>query len=350
MDSGQNIAVYIRVRDNSEGKRVLTTNAGSGELKLHTPKEDRVFTFDFVGGEDTAQEAVFDAVGRPLTEECLNGYNATVFAYGQTGSGKTHTMFGPPSTEPDDEERGLTPRVLDHIFALMAREERLSDGEVTYRCVGSLLEIYKETITDLLDASRTATPTPTGGAAAAAAASSAASDAATTSSGGLKLREDATRGVYVEGICQEELRKPDEALQLLAHGISQRHVGSTAMNAQSSRSHLVFSLVIEAVDTSNSMRRVRTSQFNLVDLAGSERQKDTQAAGQRLKEACSINKSLSALGNLIHALTTRGDAAASKRGGGHIPYRDSKLTHLLKDSLGGNAKTCVIANVSPNER
>ena len=164
------------------------------------------------------------------------------------------------------------------------------------------------------------------------------------------MREDATRGVYVEGICQEELRKPDEALQLLAHGISQRHVGSTAMNAQSSRSHLVFSLVIEAVDTSNSMRRVRTSQFNLVDLAGSERQKDTQAAGQRLKEACSINKSLSALGNLIHALTTRGDAAASKRGGGHIPYRDSKLTHLLKDSLGGNAKTCVIANVSPNER
>ena len=105
-----------------------------------------------------------------------------------------------------------------------------------------------------------------------------------------------------------------------------------------------------ARDRTNSMRRVRTSQFNLVDLAGSERQKDTQAAGQRLKEACSINKSLSALGNLIHALTTRGDAAASKRGGGHIPYRDSKLTHLLKDSLGGNAKTCVIANVSPNER
>ena len=118
--------------------------------------------------------------------------------------------------------------MLDHIFALMAREERLSDGEVTYRCVGSLLEIYKETITDLLDASRTATPTPTGGAAAAAAAASAASDAA----GNERRRPEAARGRdarrTVEGICQEELRKPDEALQLLAHGISQRHVGSTA--------------------------------------------------------------------------------------------------------------------------
>ena len=221
------IAIFVRCR-NQEGKKALSADPETGAITLHThaSSEDKRFTFDFVGSEATAQEEVFDCVGRPLSDACLAGYNATVFAYGQTGAGKTFTMYGGSG-----EQRGLTPRVLDHLFALMAREERTTDGEITYRCVGSLLEIYQETITDLLEHFQLST-SGSGGAAAAAATYG------VEGSYGhhLRLREDAARGVYVQGLREVELRTPEEAMRMLTFGTAGRTVGATAMNSQSSRS------------------------------------------------------------------------------------------------------------------
>ena len=345
------IALYVRVRQHSgRGAAAVTTDASRGEVVLRTAaaEDARTFTFDGVGGEATSQEEVFEALGRPLCDDaCMLGYNATCFAYGQTGAGKTYTMYGPNGNTDDAEQRGLTPRVLDHLFARMAREERVSDGTLKYNCSGSFLQIYNERIIDLLEGYHA-----DGAAAPSSSSSSSAGAHALTQQASLKLREDARRGVYVENITQEHLRGSADALRLLAHGVAQRAVGTTAMNASSSRSHLVFTLSMEAVDESpEGVKRVRTSQFHLVDLAGSERQRDTHTSGTQLSEACSINRSLSALGNVITALTKRGDASAAGASakGGFVPYRDSKLTHLLKDSLGGNAKTCIIACVSAAE-
>ena len=189
---------------------------------------------------------VFTCIGRPLSEACLSGYNVTTFAYGQTGAGKTYTMFGEEGTD----ARGLTPRVLEHLFALMAREERTSredkgnggggggslgegeksdGGETTYRCTSSLLEIYNETITDLLEGYKRSAPATPAAPTPLASSSSFASGGESAVGVGLKLREDATRGVYVEGICEEELRTPAEAMAILAYGTSRRSVGATAM-------------------------------------------------------------------------------------------------------------------------
>jgi kinesin family protein 15 len=191
-----------------------------------------------------------------------------------------------------------------------------------------------------------------------------------TGHGGLRLREDATRGIYVEGLHHEDVGTAEEATRLLQRGAAHRAVGSTAMNSHSSRSHLVFTLAVQAThEADDGIRRVRTALLHLVDLAGSERQRDTQATGARLREACHINRSLSALGNVITALTSGGGqsrpikanpgalsalpSAVPSAGGSaatHVPYRNSKLTLLLKDSLGGNSKTCIIATISPLER
>ena len=256
---------------------------------------------------------------------------------GQTGAGKTFTMYGAGAYGAALEQtRGLTPRVLDHLFALMARDERKARDEPTsnvtvkYKCTASMLEIYNEKITDLLDGYG---EQATGGAAIGI------HPMAAGPAKGLRLRDDASGRVYVENISHEEVCDTEDAMKMLAFGAAKRSVGKTDMNAESSRSHLVFTLNIQEDRTGhNGVKRVRTAQFNLVDLAGSESQKSTNASGAQLREACSINKSLSHLGNVITALSS---------GTGHVPYRDSKLTYLLKDSLGGNAKTCIIANVSP---
>ena len=346
-----NIAIFVRVRKQREdaGAKSVSTDPVRGTVVLHTPTEDRTFSFDRVGGEATTQEEVFEAVGQPLSDACMAGYNAAIFAYGQTGSGKTFTMgFEAEQASAAPEARGLTPRVLDYLFAWMARDERKTGGQLSYRCTGSLLEIHNETLTDLLDPP----------------------DALPTGHGGLRLREDATRGIYVEGLHQEDVGTAEDAARLLQRGAAHRAVGSTAMNSHSSRSHLVFTLAVQAThEADDGIRRVRTALLHLVDLAGSERQRDTQATGARLREACHINRSLSALGNVITALTSGGgqsralkanpgalsalpSAVPSAGGSGatHVPYRNSKLTLLLKDSLGGNSKTCIIATISPLER
>ncbi|XVF67637.1 hypothetical protein PTKIN_Ptkin10aG0137300 [Pterospermum kingtungense] len=281
------------------------------------------FTFDHVACEtvdQVLQEMLFRMAGLPMVENCLSGYNSCMFAYGQTGSGKTYTMLG----EMEDLEakpspqRGMIPRIFEFLFArIQAEEEIRRDEKLKYNCKCSFLEIYNEQITDLLDPSST----------------------------NLLLREDVKKGVYVENLSEFEVQTVGDILKLLTQGSLNRKVAATNMNRESSRSHSVFTCIIERRWEKDSTTNLRFARLNLVDLAGSERQKTSGAEGERLKEAASINKSLSMLGHVIMILL---DVARGKSR--HVPYRDSKLTFLLQDSLGGNSKTMIIANVSPSIR
>ena len=219
-------------------------------------------------------------------------------------------------------QRGLLPRIIDYVFDAIAVAEAGGENGIKYACRISFLEIYNERVFDLL------APPPKSGAAAPA----------------LLVRENASRGVFVEDLTEQAVRTAGEAQELLGRGQNGRHVAATAMNRESSRSHSVFTIVIESSERRGGLVRSRLANFHLIDLAGSERQKLTGATGERLKEAGQINKSLSALGNVIAALV---DISQGKQR--HVAYRDSKLTQLLRDSLGGNAKTVLIANLSPAE-
>lgn len=255
----------------------------------------------------------------------LEGYNGTIFAYGQTGCGKSHTMQGPDiqpgiiMTSEQSAQRGIIPRSFDHIFEAIS----VISG-IRYLPLVSYLEIYNENIRDLLNP---ATPAST-----------------------LILKEQPNEGIIVQNLSSHSVHNAEECEQLLAIGSKNRMVGATLMNAGSSRSHSIFIINLEQITTSNGntnnknpddVSTIKKGKLNLVDLAGSERQNKTGATGDRLKEATKINLSLSALGNVISALV---DGKAK-----HIPYRDSKLTRLLQDSLGGNTKTLMIACVSPAE-
>lgn len=287
-----------------------------------TPERTQ-FSYDYVAGPEVGQEQLFGVAGCPVVENCLAGYNSCVFAYGQTGSGKTHTMLGDlpgevgPSWLPNTA--GLMPRIFQYLFTQIA-ERQAANPAVQYTCTCSLLEIYNEMITDLLNPGRGATS--------------------------LQLREDITTGVYVEGLSVETVRSAQHAMDMLRRGSENRRVGETCMNSESSRSHCVLTCVIESkITDGNGFTNVLSSRLNLVDLAGSERQKTSGAAGGRLREASSINRSLSTLGLVIMSLM---EVQQRGRRTKHVPYRDSKLTFLLQDSLGGNSKTVMIANVSPS--
>ncbi|XP_026456859.1 kinesin-like protein KIN-12D isoform X2 [Papaver somniferum] len=318
-----NVQVLIRVRPlnnmerGQQGYNRCLKQENAQSISWVGQQEAR-FTFDHVACETTSQEMLFRVAGLPMVENCLSGYNSCMFAYGQTGSGKTHTMLGEiadldvnPSAE-----RGMTPRIFEFLFArIRAEEEIRRDEKLTYNCKCSFLEIYNEQITDLLDPSCT----------------------------NLLLREDMKTGVYVENLTEFEVNTVNDILCLLTRGAANRKVAATNMNRESSRSHSVFTCVIESRWEKDSTTNLRFARLNLVDLAGSERQKASGAEGERLKEAASINKSLSTLGHVIMVLV---DVAQGKQR--HIPYRDSRLTFLLQDSLGGNSKTMIIANVSPS--
>ncbi|CAI5505025.1 unnamed protein product, partial [Closterium sp. Naga37s-1] len=267
-------------------------------------------------------EDIFTTIGKPITDACLEGYHCCLLAYGQTGAGKTFTMEGPDwdsegeGSQRSVDKRGLIPRILQYIFQRLSADKELQMLEFTIRC--SYLQIYNEQVSDLLE----------------------------PDSVNLNVREDMRHGMFVEGLQEVVVSTADATYALFKRGSQNRRVGQTAMNMESSRSHSVFTIVVETQrrDDAGVMKR-RTSRFNLVDLAGSERQKHSEAQGMRLKEAGSINKSLSALGNVIKALV---DIAEGKVR--HVPYRDSKLTFLLSDSLGGNSKCTLLAAVSPAER
>ncbi|XP_073724476.1 kinesin-like protein KIF15 isoform X1 [Misgurnus anguillicaudatus] len=323
---GDAIKVFVRVRPLTQGTGLTTdgdhslclTVTSPQNVRLHCKPEPRNFTYDHVADMNTSQEEVFSSVAKNIVESCMNGYNGTIFAYGQTGSGKTFTMLGPSELDNfSDEMRGVIPRSFEYLFFLINREVERSGGMKSFLCKCSFIEIYNEQIYDLLDSVSTS----------------------------LFLREDIKRGVFVEGAVEKYAASAAEAYQVLSMGWRNRRVASTSMNRESSRSHAVFTMTLESKETGQEVVNIRTSQLNLVDLAGSERQRDTHAEGSRLKEASSINRSLMCLGQVIMALM---DVSNGKNR--HICYRDSKLTFLLRDSLGGNAKTYIIANVHPGSK
>ncbi|XP_045712877.1 kinesin-like protein KIF15 isoform X1 [Phyllostomus hastatus] len=322
---GDAIKVFVRIRPPAEGsgsadgeQNACVSALSSTTLRLHSNPEPRTFTFDHVAGMDATQESVFSTVAKGIVESCMSGYNGTIFAYGQTGSGKTFTMMGPSESDNFSHNlRGVIPRSFEYLFSLIDREKDKAGAGKSFLCKCSFIEIYNEQIYDLLD----------------------------SASAGLYLREHIKKGVFVVGAVEQVVTSAAGAYQVLSGGWRNRRVASTSMNRESSRSHAVFTVTIESMEKSNETVNIRTSLLNLVDLAGSERQKDTHAEGMRLKEAGNINRSLSCLGQVITALVDVGNGKQR-----HVCYRDSKLTFLLRDSLGGNAKTAIIANVHPGSR
>jgi len=309
---------------------------GGGAFTTHS------FVFDYVYDQNCTQKKVYETTARTVVDSALQGYNATIFAYGQTGTGKTFTMEG-FNREGSVEARGIIPRAIEQIFSHI---QKFASPRMRFLVRASYLQIYNEQISDLLKPEQN----------------------------NLTIREDKKRGVFVEGLSEWVVRSPAEIYGLMERGGAVRATGETKMNEASSRSHAVFIVIAEQSETvyvdanGNEMspeefqkfmhgRGVRREQelnkledhvrqsfkvgkLNLVDLAGSERVRLSGATGQRLEESKQINRSLSALGNVISALT---DAKSRQ----HIPYRDSKLTRMLEDSLGGNCKTTMMAMISP---
>ncbi|TRY92468.1 hypothetical protein DNTS_028175 [Danionella cerebrum] len=276
---------------------------------------DRHFHSDFVFEDNSTQEEVYTNCVQPLIEAFFDGFNATVFAYGQTGSGKTYTIGEANMSAFRDDEQGIIPRAVAEIFKLLD-ENDLIDFSVRV----SYMEVYKEVFRDLLEVE--------------------------TASKDIHIREDEKGNVVLCGVKECEVEGLDEVLSLLESGKTARHTGATQMNPQSSRSHTIFTVLMEqrhgGSRGASGTIQILSSKFHFVDLAGSERILKTGNTGERLKESIQINSGLLALGNVIGAL---GDP---KRKGTHIPYRDSKITRILKDSLGGNAKTLMIACISPS--
>nr|XP_031532432.1 kinesin-like protein KIF27 isoform X2 [Vicugna pacos] len=280
---------------------------------------DRIFTFDFVFGKNSTQDEVYNTCIKPLVLSLIEGYNATVFAYGQTGSGKTYTIGGGHVASVVEGQKGIIPRAIQEIF------QNISENpSIDFNVKVSYIEVYKEDLRDLLELE--------------------------TSVKDLHIREDEKGNTVIVGAKECQAESADEVLSLLEVGNAARHTGTTQMNEHSSRSHAIFTISVcqvkknieAAEDGSWYSRRHIVSKFHFVDLAGSERVTKTGNTGERFKESIQINSGLLALGNVISAL---GDP---RRKSSHIPYRDAKITRLLKDSLGGSAKTLMITCVSPS--
>ncbi|RGB31584.1 P-loop containing nucleoside triphosphate hydrolase protein, partial [Rhizophagus diaphanus] len=275
----------------------------------------RSFTFDYVFPSDTEQEEVFQECASPLIDKLVEGYNATLLAYGQTGSGKTYRM----GTSSDDsnippKHQGIIPRAIRKLFADL-HERKEKNPSYQFEVYVSFLELYNEDLIDLLNPQSR--------------------ENNKKGKNDLIIREDTNGQIYWAGVKEVKVSDPDELLGQLQKGSLCRTVASTDMNMVSSRSHAIFSIILKQT------RIEITSKFHFVDLAGSERLKRTNDIGDRAKERIVINGGLLALGNVISVL---GDESRNVT---HIPYRDSKLTRLLQDSLGGNSQTLMLACVSP---
>lgn len=314
-DSDECVRVVIRCRPmeqkekENKYERVVDMDGKRGVVSVRKPgasaDEMKEFSFDAVYDWNSKQIDLYDETFRSLVESVLSGFNGTIFAYGQTGTGKTFTMEGVRSNK---DLRGVIPNSFDHVFTHISRS-----SEQQYLVRAQYLEIYQEDIRDLLSKDQ---------------------------SQRLELKESPDRGVYVKDLSSFVTKNITEIEHVMTVGNQNRSVGATNMNEHSSRSHAIFIITIECGETgADGENHIRVGKLNLVDLAGSERQGKTGAAGTRLKEATKINLSLSALGNVISALV---DGKST-----HIPYRDSKLTRLLQDSLGGNSKTVMVATIGP---
>ncbi|KAG2811297.1 hypothetical protein PC129_g4027 [Phytophthora cactorum] len=286
--------------------------------------EARLFQFDGNLNETCDQQTVYEHVAAPIIEDVMAGYNGTILAYGQTATGKTHTMVGPGDLVHGDQ-RGLIPRALEDIFD--RAEKTRSQAKTTVAL--SYVQIYCERIYDLLEPE--------------------------ISPSTILVREDADRGVYIDGAAAVFVANVEDCLSLMERGNANRAVSSTEMNAHSSRSHAILILRVErkefapppaSSDAPRSIAQpvIRLSNLYLVDLAGSERVKKARVYGRHISELKAINLSLSALGNCISALSKQSQQNQTSY---HVPYRDSKLTRLLQSSLGGNAKTALVVTVTP---
>lgn len=305
------IRVYARCRpfakyEIEKGCQSVVTFKDETACSIATSRGLKDFEFDAAFTADSTQDQVFEDTKR-LVESCLDGFNVCVFAYGQTGSGKTHTMTGNPAMP------GLTPKAIDELFRLVEEKTTCVCHVSTY-----FIELYNDNLVDLYwlldkDNKRSKEGPPK-----------------------LDIKMDAKKMVYIRNCVIKEVGAPSELMQLFHAGNAERHVGATMMNAESSRSHSIFAIMVECYDKTT--KKTTMGKLSLVDLAGSERADKTGAAAERLKEAQNINKSLSALGDVISALS---------EGEKFIPYRNNKLTQVMQDSLGGNAKTLMFVNFSP---
>ena len=303
----------VRVLD---GKVVVIMDPAQNDAKnvLRSNRtREKQYAFDYVFEPSSSQEATYHHTTKFLIHGVLDGFNATVFAYGQTGSGKTYTMIG------TEENPGIMVRVMSDLFSICATQA--AANVLTYKVTVSFLEVYNENIRDLLSEG-------------------------VGMDEYLDLREDPIKGPVVAGITEVEAKTSGEIMRLLHQGNARRSQAATAANEVSSRSHAVLQVIIEARDSASGhgvVENIKVGKLSLVDLAGSERAANTQNRGARLVEGANINRSLLALGNCINALGEKGNK------GNFVPYRDSKLTRLLKDSLGGNCRTVMIANISAAE-
>lgn len=311
---GECVKVVIRCRPMSRQEEIdgreniMEMDVKQGVCRARRPlsSDYKDFTFDAVYDMHTIQGKFYDDTGYAIVESVLDGYNGTIFAYGQTGTGKTHTMVGP---EGNAELSGVIPRTFEHIFSRIN-----STPSKKFLVRASYLEIYNEEIRDLLSK---------------------------TPKAKLELKDHQDGGVFVKDLSTLIVKGVSDLLQVMEVGQRNRSTAATLMNNESSRSHSIFTITIETAETSqlDDKEHIRVGKMNMVDLAGSERQSKTGASGDTLKEATKINMSLSALGNVISALV---DSKTT-----FIPYRDSKLTRLLQDSLGGNTKTVMCACIGP---
>ncbi|XP_058163771.1 kinesin-like protein KIF21A isoform X3 [Dasypus novemcinctus] len=347
-ESSVRVAVRIRpqlAKEKIEGCHICTS-VTPGEPQVFLGK-DKAFTFDHVFDIDSQQEQLYIQCIEKLIEGCFEGYNATVFAYGQTGAGKTYTMGTGFDVNITEEEQGIISRAVKHLFKSIEEKKHsaIKNGlpPPDFKVNAQFLELYNEEVLDLFDTTRDI-------------------DAKNKKSN-IRIHEDSTGGIYTVGVTTRTVNTESEMMQCLKLGALSRTTASTQMNVQSSRSHAIFTIhvcqtrVCLQIDAENAVDNkmisetsqmnefeTLTAKFHFVDLAGSERLKRTGATGERAKEGISINCGLLALGNVISALGDKSKRAT------HVPYRDSKLTRLLQDSLGGNSQTIMIACVSPSDR
>ncbi|XP_061061876.1 kinesin-like protein KIF21A isoform X7 [Eubalaena glacialis] len=344
------VRVAVRIRPQLAKERIegchICTSVTPGEPQVFLGK-DKAFTFDYVFDIDSQQEQIYTQCIEKLIEGCFEGYNATVFAYGQTGAGKTYTMGTGFDVNIIEEEQGIISRAVKHLFKSIEEKKHTSIKNglppPDFKVNAQFLELYNEEVLDLFDTTRDI-------------------DAKNKKSN-IRIHEDSAGGIYTVGVTTRTVITESEMMQCLKLGALSRTTASTQMNVQSSRSHAIFTIHLcqtrmcpqidaesatdnKVISESSQMNEFETltAKFHFVDLAGSERLKRTGATGERAKEGISINCGLLALGNVISALGDKSKRAT------HVPYRDSKLTRLLQDSLGGNSQTIMIACVSPSDR
>ena len=334
---GKNISVYLRIKPKmpDESNKKYTSMEISNSNTISIPSKKKEFTYDYIEDENSTQKDIFEHCGKKICDYALEGYNTTIFAYGQTGSGKTYTLLGEYITNKannkngnisdisgmfnlddeinnnnsydiNDEGIGLVPRILYYLFQNSPNEE--NRNKFTYKI--SYMEIYNERLLDLLNPNNKEKVKPS----------------------------DINGKVDLKNLSKLIVNTPEEAIKFIIDGNLSRHYGSTLMNNESSRSHAIISIYIE--NNIIQENKIKKSVFHIIDLAGSERQKNSGAEGTRVREAGNINNSLMNLSKVIREIINNDK---------QISYRDSKLTHVLRDSLGGNAKISIIATISQLE-